>query len=503
MSQNLVDYIVVCGSPPNAATSNLPRRSVSRYIVDVVVVFPDKYEKVPPGYERIRLTPGGKEVDLNTGKFWRTRCHVAVKYGYNDCANIALPSADTPSKELPISEIAAYNGKKNATLENGWTTIQTSVTGRDANINVGSGSSNEIYITVKRLDPKGQTKSPVVTHLTVIDKYYNETCPVGYLPIELNLNLNSSGHKLYFCTKSLPYVSDSQRIVPALLERFPRKDKKRAKLQLPPSIEQFCMPLGVQVKTWQPHQVPLPDWHPFVLTEGSGTKMFGAALLFWEPYDCSDGNNKKEDEERNRETKEIDIATDTDPTNHAEPLITPSGTTPPQSPQSPQSLQSPPHPPHPPHPPQTPTSSPTSSPPPSPPPAPPVKPPHHHQEPKKEYRTKCVAILSHYSFFNSFKKALKLMYRIALGGCSFVPIERYISNLVLSVPLPSPGTNVVLDWGLGDSNAIVFSRPEREDLPMIGVSFLPLFHMLSVPSIVSCIPPMMMCTMRAPCVHHQ
>jgi hypothetical protein len=71
--------------------------------------------------------------------------------------------------------------------------------------------------------------------------------------------------------------------------------------------------------------------------------------------------------------------------------------------------------------------------------------------------------------------------------------------LVLSVPLPSPGTNVVLDWGLGDSNAIVFSRPEREDLPMIGVSFLPLFHMLSVPSIVSRIPPMMI---RAPCVHH-
>lgn len=465
MSQNLIDYIVVCGSPL-AGTSNLPRRSVSRYIVDVAVIFPDKYEKVPPGYERIRLTPGGKEVDLNTGKFWRTRCHVAVKYGYNDCANIALPSADTPSKELPISEIAAYNGKKNATLENGWTTIQTSVTGRDANINVGSGSSNEIYITVKRWDPKGQpsTKSPVVTHLTVIDKYYNETCPVGYLPIELNLNLNSSGHKLYFCTKSLPYVSDSQRIVPALLERFPRKDKKKAKLQLPPSIEQFCMPLGVQVKTWQPHQVPLPDWHPFVLTEGSGSKMFGAALLFWEPYDCSDGNKK---EEANGETKVIDIATDTGPTNHTEPLVTPSGTTLPQSP---------------PHPPQTPTSSP----PPSPPPAPPVKPPHHRQEPVKEYRTKCVAILSHYSFFNSFKKALKLMYRIALGGCSFVPIERYISNLVLSVPLPSPGTNVVLDWGLGDSNAIIFSRPEREDLPMIGVSFLPLFHMLSVPSIVSC-----------------
>ena len=106
-----------------------------------------------------------------------------------------------------------------------------------------------------------------------------------------------------------------------------------------------------------------------------------------------------------------------------------------------------------------------------------------HQHP--EYRTKCIAILSHYPFFQSFKKALKLLYRIALGGQSIVPLERYISNLVLSVPLPSPGTNVVLDWGLGDSNAIVFRRPEREDLPMLGVSFLPLFHMLSLPSIVS------------------
>ena len=101
-----------------------------------------------------------------------------------------------------------------------------------------------------------------------------------------------------------------------------------------------------------------------------------------------------------------------------------------------------------------------------------------------EYRTKCVAILSHYPFFQGYKKALKLLYRVAMGGQSTAPIERYISNLVLSVPLPSPGTNVVLDWGLGDSNAIVFRRPGREDLPMLGVSFLPLFHMLSPKNIV-------------------
>ena len=61
-----------------------------------------------------------------------------------------------------------------------------------------------------------------------------------------------------------------------------------------------------------------------------------------------------------------------------------------------------------------------------------------------EYRTKCVAILSHYPFFQGYKKALKLLYRVAMGGQSTAPIERYVSNLVLSVPLPSPGTNVVL-----------------------------------------------------------
>ena len=46
--------------------------------------------------------------------------------------------------------------------------------------------------------------------------------------------------------------------------------------------------------------------------------------------------------------------------------------------------------------------------------------------PSIEYRTKCVAILSHYPFFQGYKKALKLLYRVAMGGQSTAPIERYI-----------------------------------------------------------------------------
>ena len=435
MSSALVDYVVVCGSPTNPdETVFLPQIAVNRYIVDVVVVFPS-HETVPDGYERVRLSPGGREIDLNSGKFWRKKCWVAVKYGWSMEGEQILP-ADTPISELPLAAIAVCNG--NVKLSKGWVTVKETVGGRNANVNTGSSRTNEIYLIYKRIDPLGEpTKMSVVTNLTVIDKYYEEECPVGYLTIEMNLNKGSSGgHDLNFCTKTLSYISDSRRIGPVLLERFPRSDPKKARVQLPPSIEQFCMPQGVQIRFFQKsHQVPLPEWHPFVLTEGDGVKLFGAALVFWEL--CTDPKERQE---------KLSLLKSGETTSSCSRLLELAGGRAGVRKRRKEKESAGKH--------------------------------------AEEYRTKCIAILSHYPFFQGFKKSLKLLYRVAMGGQSAVPIERYISNLVLSVPLPSPGTNVVLDWGLGDSNAIVFRRPEREDLPMLGVSFLPLFHMLSIPNII-------------------
>ena len=99
------------------------------------------------------------------------------------------------------------------------------------------------------------------------------------------------------------------------------------------------------------------------------------------------------------------------------------------------------------------------------------------------YATKCVCILSHHGYFGSFKSALRLLYQISLGPGN-IPIERYISHLVNESMLPLPGSSVIIDWGLGDSQRLVFSRPPRLSLPMSGVSFLPMFHMLSIPTML-------------------
>lgn len=236
-SPNLVDYVVVCGSPTNPDQCTiLPKRSISRYVVDIAVIFP-AHEEIPHGYERVRLSPSGREIDLNTGKFWRTKCWIAVKYGWGDSSVCELPPENTPWTELPISSVKVYQGSKDAKVSDGWTTIKTSPSGRDANLNVGSGSSNEIYLAIKRIDTKNAKSSSfntnVLTQITVIDCYYDEKCPMDYIQSPLNLNLNSSGHEMYMCTKILPYISQSHRIVPSLLERFPRKDKKKSTITLP------------------------------------------------------------------------------------------------------------------------------------------------------------------------------------------------------------------------------------------------------------------------------
>ena len=436
---SLIDYVVVCGSPSDPSeTIYLPQLPVSRYIVDVAIIFPDKNEEIPSGYERIRLSPKGHEIDLNIGKFWRTKIWIAVKYNWNEPTDISLPNTSTcQHDDLPISSIACYAGHKDAKIQDGWQKITETVTGRDANINTGSGSS--IYLIYKRIDSNGEpSKTPILTHLTVIDTYYEEVCPVGYLTIDLNINHGSSGHVIRFCTKTVPFLSATKRIGPVLLERYPRSDPKKSKLQLPPSIEQFCMPLGVQSEHFQhSHQVPLPEWHPFVLTEGDGVKLFGAALMFWEL--CNDPKERQE---------KLSLLKSGETTHSCARLLELASGLGGGRTRRKRGINT------------------------------------KQENDSSVYRTKCIAILSHFPFFQGFKKALKLLYRVAMGGQSIVPIERYISNLVLSVPLPSPGTNVVLDWGLGDSNAIIFRRPEREDLPILGVSFLPMFHMLSINTIV-------------------
>lgn len=80
--------------------------------------------------------------------------------------------------------------------------------------------------------------------------------------------------------------------------------------------------------------------------------------------------------------------------------------------------------------------------------------------------TKSFCIISHYPLYSTFKLFLTELYRISITPSS-IPIERYISNFVLEVPLPPPG-RVQVQYKIG-VKTIFISRPPINELPLADV----------------------------------
>lgn len=98
------------------------------------------------------------------------------------------------------------------------------------------------------------------------------------------------------------------------------------------------------------------------------------------------------------------------------------------------------------------------------------------------YMPKCLVLLSHYPFFDIWRRFLTMLYRITMVEAP-LPIERYIANFVSEVPLPPQGkVEVKFAFTTGDLWSI--KRPPVNELPLNSFSYLPLFASLSVGNIL-------------------
>ena len=98
------------------------------------------------------------------------------------------------------------------------------------------------------------------------------------------------------------------------------------------------------------------------------------------------------------------------------------------------------------------------------------------------YLPKCLVLLSHYPFFDLWRKFLLQIYRIALVEAP-LPLERFIANFVSEVPLPPPGQWSVR-YGLTAHEIWTIQRPPDNELPLADFSFQPLFQTLSIPNVL-------------------
>ncbi|XP_006886706.1 PREDICTED: C-myc promoter-binding protein isoform X2 [Elephantulus edwardii] len=96
---------------------------------------------------------------------------------------------------------------------------------------------------------------------------------------------------------------------------------------------------------------------------------------------------------------------------------------------------------------------------------------------KTIHTNKCICILSHWPFFDAFRKFLTFLYRYSISGPHVLPIEKHISHFMHKVPFPSPQRPRILVQ-LSPHDSLILSQPVSSPLPLSGGKFSTLLQNL-------------------------
>ncbi|XP_005990168.1 C-myc promoter-binding protein isoform X3 [Latimeria chalumnae] len=96
---------------------------------------------------------------------------------------------------------------------------------------------------------------------------------------------------------------------------------------------------------------------------------------------------------------------------------------------------------------------------------------------KTVHTNKCICLLSHWPFFDAFKKFLTFLYRYSISGPHVLPIEKHISHFMHKVPFPSPQRPRILVQ-LSPHDNLILSQPVSSPLPLSGGNFTTLLQNL-------------------------
>ncbi|XP_053154407.1 DENN domain-containing protein 4C isoform X2 [Hemicordylus capensis] len=83
---------------------------------------------------------------------------------------------------------------------------------------------------------------------------------------------------------------------------------------------------------------------------------------------------------------------------------------------------------------------------------------------------KCICLLSHWPFFEAFRKFLMFIYKLSVSGPHPLPIEKHISHFMHNIPFPSPQRPRILVQ-LSAHDVLILSQPVSTPLPLSGANF--------------------------------
>jgi hypothetical protein len=100
------------------------------------------------------------------------------------------------------------------------------------------------------------------------------------------------------------------------------------------------------------------------------------------------------------------------------------------------------------------------------------------------FENKTICLLGRYPYWTQFMRFLTHLHLLS-GSSSDIPLERNISHLLLSVPMPKPGGQCVLVPFSTMNEPMALVMPPLKDLPLVDLSYARLFSALDVPTVVT------------------
>ena len=101
------------------------------------------------------------------------------------------------------------------------------------------------------------------------------------------------------------------------------------------------------------------------------------------------------------------------------------------------------------------------------------------------FENKTICLVGRYPYWTEFRRFLTHLHLLSGISSSDIPIERNISHLLLSVPIPKPGGQCVLVPFSTMNEPMALIMPPLKDLPLVDLSYKSLFAALDVPTVVT------------------
>jgi hypothetical protein len=100
------------------------------------------------------------------------------------------------------------------------------------------------------------------------------------------------------------------------------------------------------------------------------------------------------------------------------------------------------------------------------------------------FENKTICLVSRHPYWTAFRRFLSHLHSVSCSS-SDLPLERYISHLLLTVPIPKPGGPSILIPLPTFNLPMVLWSPSPKDLPLVDLSYDRLVSCLDIPTIVT------------------